>query len=271
MKNILKVWVRAGIVLSLLCGCDERTPDLYSAPDGIYFNNRTAGNVLTDTTSVTFVYEADDVEYMDVPVAVQTIGRQTGADRPVNLRVWSDNAVEGEDYELLTPAVVPAFTSSFSYVVRLKRTVAIRTRMKSVYLKLSPNEYFTTFLAVDSTSGKSGRYTEMLEYRIDFSDFYSAPPLGWRPEYVGEFSERKLRLMWKLFDKVVDRADYNVAGAIPFNRWVYMKNEIEKYMYEQEARLKGWSAGEVDEDALVDPEATGDSRQLLDFTPIVSD
>ena len=58
-----------------LCGlwaCDERVPDLYSAPDGIYFNNRTANNVLLDSTTVTFVYELDETEVLDVPVVVQS-------------------------------------------------------------------------------------------------------------------------------------------------------------------------------------------------------
>ena len=110
------------LALCLWSACDERTPDLYSAPDGIYFNNRTSGSVLVDTTTLTFVYDPDETMYLDVPVVIQTIGRQADIDRPVNLKVWSDNAEEGVDYELLTPAVVPAHASMFSYVVRLKRT-----------------------------------------------------------------------------------------------------------------------------------------------------
>ena len=124
------------LALCLWSACDERTPDLYSAPDGIYFNNRTSGSVLVDTTTLTFVYEPDETMYLDVPVVIQTIGRQADIDRPVNLKVWSDNAEEGVDYELLTPAVVPAHASMFSYVVRLKRTEAIKTELKSIYLEL---------------------------------------------------------------------------------------------------------------------------------------
>ena len=159
----------------------------------------------------------------------------------------------------------------FSYVVRLKRTEAIKTELKSIYLELSANEYFTTFLKKDSTGSEERPYTEMLKFRIDFSDFYSTPPAGWLPEYVGEFSERKLRLMWKLFDDVVDRADYNVKGAIPFNKWVYMQREIDTYMTMQLYILLGYEQGTVDVDALVDPTAEGNDRQLLDFTPITSD
>lgn len=256
----------------MLAACDERTPDLYSAPDGIYFNNRTATNVLLDTTSVTFVYESDDTETMDVSVSVQSIGRQTDYDRPVNIRVYSENAVEGVDYELMTPAVLPAHTSSFDFVVRLKRTTALRTESKSVYLELSSNDYFTTFLEQYATGEELRPYADMLKYRIDFSDYYSTAPAGWRAEYVGEFSERKLRLLWKLFDGVVDREDYNVAGGIPFNRWVYMQREVENYMYTQAAILNGDETRYgLDLDALVDPDAPEDERELLDFTPVVSD
>ena len=260
--------IMACLALCGLWACDERMPDLYSAPDGIYFNNRTANNVLLDSTTVTFVYEPDETEYLDVPVVVQSIGRQSVVDRPVALRVWSDNAVEGADYELPTPSVMPAGASSFSFVVRLLKTDALLTEQKTIHLELSANEYFETFLSQEAT-GSSGRpYTEMLKYRIDYSNYYSTPPAGWLPEYVGEFSERKLRLLWKLFDDVVPREDYNVAGAIPYNRWIYMQREVDNYLFTQANILLGFESGEVDPDALVNPAAPEDEWQLLDFTPV---
>lgn len=267
LRDII-IGVLCGSTLGVICACDERVPDLYSAPDGIYFNNRGAGNRLMDTTSVTFVYEPDSVLTVDVPVAVQSIGRQSAQDRPVSIRVWSDDAVEGVDYELPVPAVLPANTSSFSYIVRLIKTPAISTEQKSIYLEISANEYFQTFLTQEETGDSEHPYADRLRYRIDFSNFYSTPPAGWLPEYVGEFSERKLRLLWKLFDDVVDREDYNVAGAIPFNRWIYMQREVDNYLFTQANILLGFEVGEVDPDALVDPNATGDDRQLLDFTPV---
>ncbi len=266
MKKIQNIM--AGLALCGLWACDERVPDLYSAPDGIYFNNRTANDVLLDSATVTFVYEPDETESLDVPVVVQSIGRQADIDRPVALRVWSDNAVEGVDYELPVPAVMPAGVSSFSFVVRLLKTDALLTEQKTVHLELSANEYFATFLTQEATGDSGQPYTEMLKYRIDFSNYYSTPPAGWRPEYVGEFSERKLRLLWKLFDDVVPREDYNVAGAIPFNRWVYMQREVGNYLFTQTNILMGFEQGEVDPDVLVDPDAPEDEWQLLDFTPV---
>ncbi|MCD8318134.1 MAG: hypothetical protein LUC45_04455 [Paraprevotella sp.] len=226
MRSKLKIWLSACCLIGLLGACDERTPELYSAPNGVYFNNRTSGDELIDTTAVTCVYEPDTTEYMDVPVVVQTIGHQSDEDRPVNIQVHSDYAVEGVDSEQITPAVIPAHTSSISYVVRLKRTKALQTELKSIYLELASNDYFSTFLSQEATGNDQQPYISMLTYRIDFSDFYSTAPAGWRRDYVGESSERKLRLLWKLFDGVVDREDYNVAGAIPFNKWVYMRDEV---------------------------------------------
>ena len=72
------------LALCLWSACDERTPDLYSAPDGIYFNNRTSGSVLVDTTTLTFVYEPDETMYLDVPVVMQTIGRLTSIVRSIS-------------------------------------------------------------------------------------------------------------------------------------------------------------------------------------------
>lgn len=66
--------------------------------------------------------------------------------------------------------------------------------------------------------------------------------------------------------------DYNVAGKIPFNRWIYLQREVENYMDLQAAILSGYETRyELDLDALVDPEAEGDERRLLDFSPVVSD
>lgn len=270
MKPAIRYALLAGFTLGTLCACHEQVPDLYSAPDGIYFNNRNAYNTPTDTTIVTFVYHPDDVETLDVPVSIQSLGRQSAEDRPVNIRVYSDNAEEHTDYELVTPAVMPAHTSSFVYVVRLRRTEALRTELKSVFLELHSNEYFTTFLKQNTTSNGQLAEADVLTYRIDFSDYYSAAPAGWRPEYVGAFSERKLRLLWKLFSNVVDPTAYNTAGAIPFNKWIYIQREVNKYLATQLNILRGYEKGDVDPDALVDPEAQGDERRLLDFTPIAS-
>ena len=50
-----------------------------------------------------------------------------------------------------------------------------------------------------------------------------------------------------------------------------MQREIDTYMTMQLYILLGYEQGTVDVDALVDPTAEGNYRQLLDSTPITSD
>ena len=264
MKKIVKIAAVLLLPVWAMYSCKESTPDPYGAPDGIYFNNRTTGNALVDTLTTTFVYQPDSVEYIDVPVVVQSVGWQADVDRPVDIRVSSDNAVEGIDYELITPALMPAHVSQFIYYVRVKKTDALSSEIKIVNLELRANEYFETFLEKSATGDSEYPYVDMLHYRIAYSNFFSMAPEGWRPEYVGVFSERKLRLLWKLFD-YIPRENYYQRYLIPFNQWTYMSQSVNEYMYDQEAIMRGWSPGKVDEDAL------DENGNLLDFTPVYSE
>ena len=261
MRNKTKIYLLPLLLLSvLLVACKEDSPEVYSAPDAIYFNNRTIAQVPVDTTALTFVYQPDDVDYIDVPVVIQTIGRQSAADRPFVLSVYSENAVEGMDYELITPAVIPANTSQLIYYVRVMRTPALTGEIKQIYLQLGRNEYFDTFLRQAATGNSAYPYADMLRYRIDFSDFFTVAPEGWRPEYVGAFSERKLKLLWKLFPHIA-REDYYTRGAIPFNQWTYIAKTIQEYMYEQRYNP---------DPSIKDEDALDEDGRYLDFTPLLS-
>ena len=70
---------------------------------------------VTDSTDLTFVYEAEDE--LEVPVKVQLMGRTAEYDRPLEIRISSENAQEGTDYVLPAQAVLPAGASSVDYVV----------------------------------------------------------------------------------------------------------------------------------------------------------
>ena len=261
MRKIVKIAAVLLLPVWAMCSCKESTPDPYGAPDGIYFNNRTTGNALVDTLTTTFVYQPDSVEYIDVPVVVQSVGWQADVDRPVDIRVSSDNAVKGIDYELITPALMPAHASQFIYYVRVKKTEALSSEIKIVNLELRANEYFETFLEKSATGNSEYPYVDMLHYRIAYSNFFSTEPEGWIPGYVGVFSERKLRLLWKRYP-FVPRENYFKRGLIPLNQWEYMASDINKYMMEQRNE---WYIGNADEDAL---DENGD---LLDFTPVSSE
>ena len=118
------------IAVAAATSCIERHPDNFGDISSVYFNNRGAGNVLLDTTDVTFVYEPLDETRMEVPVTVQLLGRAVGYDRQVDITVSSDNASEGTDYILPENAILPAGEYSFDYTVTLLRTEALETAKK---------------------------------------------------------------------------------------------------------------------------------------------
>lgn len=243
----------------LFVACDEQAPDLYDAPNGIYFNNRTSNNTLLDSTVMTFVYQPDSVDYVDMPVVVQSVGRQADFDREVLIKVSSPDAELGVDYELITPPVMPANTSRFVYYVRVKKVPALETAAKTIYLELQSNDYFQIFLQQESTGDSQNPYTDMLHYRIEYSNFFAIAPEGWLEEYVGVFSERKLRLLWSRYP-YIPRENFNSKGLIPYNQWVYIQKDINEYMAEQ-----FW----LHLDGMADEEALDENGNLLDFTPVL--
>ena len=131
-----------GIFASLfvLASCQERNPDLFMDITGVYFNNMSGRMAVVDSIDITFVYEAEDE--MDVPVKVQLLGRTAGVDRQFGLTVVSDNAQEGVDYVLPQQAILPAGASSVEYIVKLKRTPALKTEKKMLHLQIHANEHF---------------------------------------------------------------------------------------------------------------------------------
>ena len=144
MKNLLIYLLSAAALTAALTACDERHPENFRDISSVYFNNRIQGNVLCDSTDVTFVYESGDE--MTVPVRVQLLGRTAEYDRPVEISVSSDNAVEGADYMLPEKSSVclPAGATYFDYDVVLKRTEALRTGKKEIRLELHPNSHLYT-------------------------------------------------------------------------------------------------------------------------------
>ena len=131
------------VFLSLLIGlsaCDEREPGTFQNISGIYFNNRSSASALQDSIDVTFVYENGDD--MEIPVKIQLLGRPVDESRPVDIRVSSENAVEGTDYVLSDKVEIPAGASGINYIVTLKRTESLKTMKKTIYMELRANDYF---------------------------------------------------------------------------------------------------------------------------------
>ena len=159
------------LMLIAVLSCQERHPAFFEEIDGVYFNNLSSTMSVTDSMDFTFVYEAGDV--LEVPVKVQLVGRPAEEDRPLDIVVSSENAVEGTDFTLPERAFLPAGKSRTDYVVKLMRTPALKQQRKMITLEIRANDHFslpvTEMIQVGDT-------VSTLVCRIYFSDMFTKAP-----------------------------------------------------------------------------------------------
>lgn len=245
MKKTETILICSLLAMAAATSCVERHPDNFGEISSVYFNNRVQGNILADTTEVTFIYEASD--HIEVPVTVQLLGRPAGHDRPVDISVSSENAAEGMDYRLPSEenAVLPAGETSFIYTVTLIRTDALQTEEKSLTLELHPNEHFTLSLTqLEQTTDT----VSTLDYTIVFSDMFTEAPAAWDASILGEFSQTKFELICDVLS--VDPASFNDATVMTLPRQMYIYNEITDYI---DAEIRKMNAGEDYDTRIIDP------------------
>lgn len=238
-----------------LTACSESEVPLYSGTDGIYFNNRTSGQMLTDSMAFTFIYY--DFDSTDVEVKVQTYGRAKDYDRPFNLQVTSPDAVLGEDYSLCSKPVIPAGESAMNFIVRLYKRQVLNERSLRLDFSLSPNEHFGTNYLLAPNTDEQSQGTDALHFHISFSNQYTVPPRGWQTMFGGTFKPEKLDLLVKLFPEI-PRQMYNESGAIPLAKWSYMQKSVYDYVNQQ---IQYYMMG-----AAYDPLIFDHDGEVLDFT-----
>ena len=230
--------------LLLLVSCQERNPDLFMDISGVYFNNTSGLMAITDSVDITFVYEATDV--IEVPVKVQLLGRATEADRLLGISVMSDNAVEGVDYELPQQAILPAGQSAVDYIVKLKRTPALKNEKKMIHLQINANEEFdlpvTYMVQVSDT-------VSILDYRIYFSDMFTKAPAAWEANLLGVFSQQKFELICRILD--INPADFNDPSLMTLAKQLYICTEMTAYVKEETAKK---NAGQPYDTNAFDPQ-----------------
>ena len=199
---------------------------------------------ITDSVDITFVYEATDV--IEVPVKVQLLGRATDADRLLGISVMSDNAVEGVDYELPQQAILPAGQSAMDYIVKLKRTPALKSEKKMVHLQINANEEFdlpvTYMVQVSDT-------VSILDYRIYFSDMFTKAPAAWEANLLGVFSQQKFELICRILD--INPADFNDPSLMTLAKQLYICTEMTAYVKEETAKK---NAGQPYDTNAFDPQ-----------------
>lgn len=241
--KIKKKYVFAGVCLAAaLFACDEREPAAFDDISGIYFNNRSSSRALLDSVDVTFVYESSDE--VEVPVAIQLLGRPTDQARPISIQVTSDDAVQGVDYTLPERAELAAGATSLDYIVTLKRTAALKESKKTIYLEIFANECFA--LPVTNEIQSSGDTISTLRYRILFSDMFTTAPSAWEEDLLGEFTQQKFELICDVLD--IDPADFNDSTVMTLAKQMYIYTEMTAYVAGEVAKKE---AGEdYDENAF---------------------
>ena len=209
-----------------LTSCQERNPDLFLDITGVYFNNTSGSMLVTDSLDVTFVYTAGNK--MEIPVKVQLLGRASQDDRPVEISVSSDNAVEGVDFVLPQQPVLQAGASSMDYVVTLMRTEALKSEKKMICLQIHANDHFdlpiTEMVQYEDT-------VSTLQYRIYFSDMFTKAPAAWDANLVGAFTQQKFELICRVLQ--INPADFNDPSLITLAKMLYISAEMTAYVAQQ--------------------------------------
>lgn len=242
------------LVLLAAVSCQERHPALFDEISGVYFNNLSGTMSVTDSLDYTFVYEAGDV--LEVPVRVQLVGRPADKDRPLDIIVTSENAVEGEDYILPETAVMPSGAARTDYLIRLNRTPALKRERKMLSLEIRANGHFT--LPVTEMV-QTGDTVSTLSCRIYFSDMFTKAPAAWDKNLLGEFSQQKFELACRVLE--LDPGDFNDASVITLAKQLFISKEMTDYVSEQEEKRR--SGGDYDTEAF---DAEGNP---LIFTPVL--
>lgn len=221
--------------------CVESHPVLFDEIEGVYFNNLSGTMSVTDSLDFTFVYEAGDE--IEVPVKVQLVGRPSGNDRPLDIAVSSEDAVEGTDYTLPERPFLPAGESGTDYVVKLKRTPALKQERKMIRLEIRANDHFT--LPVTEMV-QTGDTVSTLVCRIYFSDMFTKAPVAWDRNLLGAFTQQKFELACRVLS--IDPDDFNDVSVITLAKQLFISKEMTDYVNEQiEKRNAG---ADYDEEAF---------------------
>ena len=250
MKRHLKYMI-LGCALLVAAGCKESLPPHFDDITGIYLNNLLPNRAHTDSVSLTFIYE--DKDEMEVPVRLQLLGRTAETARPVTVSILSDNADAGRDYEAPSIAELPANATAFDYVIKLKRTADLKKETKKLIVRIEANDYF--ILPFESIIQSGGQETSVVDFIIEYSDQFTAPPVGWNEMFAGKFTQQKFELITRVMD--IPRNYFNDKNKISPAKWIYIQEQMTLYVRGEQKKK--------DQGLDYDPEAFDANGDALTF------
>lgn len=226
MKNYLYAAAQICVLLFIGVSCSNQD-ELFIGEDAIYMNEQ------TDTTRVSFTYiNGDQLRYTQ-EIHVNTIGKVYDYDRAVNLRISSDNAVEGIDYEPLDKNFfIKAGETELVIPLVLIRTEALQDEMKSVEFELLPNEHFTTHYRWGSHANTNWINSNRLVHTVKYSEFMTQAPPQWNPYLFGPFSPLKFRTICDVMN--LEREKFLDATYMAY-RSGYIAKYMKKYLADEKA------------------------------------
>ena len=214
MKNkFLSVLI--GMTVLGAAGCKPESPTMFAQQPTLYFG---APNIYNTTyssgTQFSFgTYPHRTVDTFLVPVSV--LGAPSPKDREfsvLTLDSAGSNAVEGKDYQLLPPYVLPANATTVNVPVVLFRSSALDSTALNFYLRIAANG---NFAAPNTSQGIYGIQVSYLQKPSTW-DLYLNGVKGWAvnsPNF-GTWTKTKYKLILDaLYNPVADTS----VAAFPAN------------------------------------------------------
>jgi hypothetical protein len=141
-----KKFIWRGLMAAAIFGaCRPESPAMFSQKASLYFGTPNLYNTaFTSATQFSFAtYPHKTVDTLMVPVSL--LGSTSPKDRQFTVATLDTsvaNAMEGTDYQLLNPYVLPANATSVNIPVLLYRSSALDSIAINFFLKTVPNQDF---------------------------------------------------------------------------------------------------------------------------------
>ncbi len=229
----------AAVLIIFTSACQKEKIETYKGVDNIYFSpawvSITPGVKLTDSIYVSFVFETMNVDQLTVKIPVRVQGLPSQDDRSYLVELSENStAVENEDISALSGEhMFKAGQVIDTLEFLVYRSDKLKTETKYAEINLLPNEHFSVNLNENVINKSSGESINCLTFRVYFDDVLGTPKF-WSVGFLGDYSEKKLRLISGILD--VPLYVFSGETALSIMEVRYIGKSMQKYLDEQEAK-----------------------------------